>query len=86
MKELSEGAAVSLGSVDRPVLSGCPDPPARARRNRWVFWRSPPGQPVWARPVLLGIAAAAAALYARNLTDAGFAPFYSAAVKSMSLS
>ena len=86
MKELSEGAAVPLGPVDRPVLSGCPDPPARARRNRWVFWRSPPGQPVWARPVLLGIAAAAAVLYARTLTDAGFAPFYSAAVKSMSLS
>ena len=86
MKELSEGAAVSLGSVDRPVLSGCPDPPARAWRNRWVFWRSPWGQPGWARPVLLSIAAAAAALYARNLTDAGFAPFYSAAVKSMSLS
>jgi hypothetical protein len=86
MKELSEGAAVSLGSVDRPVLSGCPDPPARAWRNRWVFWRSPWGQPGWARPVLLSIAAAAAALYARNLTDAGFAPFYSAAVKSISLS
>jgi len=86
MKELSEGAAVSLGSVDRPVLSGCPDPPARAWRNRWVFWRSPWGQPGWARPVLLSIAAAAAALYARNLTDAGFAPFHSAAVKSMSLS
>jgi 4-amino-4-deoxy-L-arabinose transferase-like glycosyltransferase len=36
--------------------------------------------------VLLGIAAAAAELYARNLPDAGFAPFYSAAVKSMSVS
>jgi 4-amino-4-deoxy-L-arabinose transferase-like glycosyltransferase len=36
--------------------------------------------------VLLGIAVAASALYARNLPDAGFAYFYSTAVKSMSLS
>jgi 4-amino-4-deoxy-L-arabinose transferase-like glycosyltransferase len=41
---------------------------------------------VWARPVLLGIAAAAAVLYARNLPDAGFAFYYSTAVKSMSVS
>jgi 4-amino-4-deoxy-L-arabinose transferase-like glycosyltransferase len=56
------------------------------RRNRWAFWRSPPGQPTWARPVLLAIATAAAGLYARNLPDAGFAFFYSTAVKSMSVS
>ena len=78
--------AVTLGSVDVPVLSPCPDPPAGARRDRWVIWRSPPGQPMWARPVLLGIAVAAVALYARNLPDAGFAFFYSTAVKSMSVS
>jgi 4-amino-4-deoxy-L-arabinose transferase-like glycosyltransferase len=72
--------------ADHSVLSGCPDPPASAGHGRWVFWRSPPGQPAWARPVLLGIAAVAAALYARNLPDAGFAPFYSTAVKSMSVS
>jgi 4-amino-4-deoxy-L-arabinose transferase-like glycosyltransferase len=77
---------VTLGSVGVPVLSPCPDPPAGARRDRWAFWRSPPGQPVWARPVLVGIAAAAAGLYARNLPDAGFALFYSTAVKSMSVS
>jgi 4-amino-4-deoxy-L-arabinose transferase-like glycosyltransferase len=77
---------VALGSVDVPVLFPCPDPPAGARRDRWAFWRSPPGQPVWARPVLLGIAAAAATVYARNLPDAGFALFYSTAVKSMSVS
>jgi 4-amino-4-deoxy-L-arabinose transferase-like glycosyltransferase len=51
-----------------------------------VFWRPPPGQPGWARPVLLGIAAAAAVVYARNLPDAGLALFYSVAVKSMSVS
>ena len=77
---------MALGSVDVPVLSPCADPPAGAGRGRWVFWRSPPGQPVWARPFLLAIATAATGLYARNLPDAGFALFYSTAVKSMSVS
>lgn len=77
---------MALGLVDVPVLSPCPDPSAGAGRGWWVFWRSPPGQPVWARPVLLGIAAAAAVVYARNLPDAGLALFYSTAVKSMSVS
>ena len=54
--------------------------------GRWEFWRSPDGQPPWARSALLGIAAVAALLYARNLADAGLAPFYSVAVKSMSVS
>jgi 4-amino-4-deoxy-L-arabinose transferase-like glycosyltransferase len=57
--------------------------PGRPRR-RWELWRSPAGQPAWARPVLLAVAAAAAALYAWNITQAGLAPFYSVAVKSMS--
>jgi 4-amino-4-deoxy-L-arabinose transferase-like glycosyltransferase len=61
---------------------GAPGP----RRPRWAFWRSPEGQPPWARPALLGIAAAAALLYARNITEAGLSPFYSVAVKSMSVS
>jgi hypothetical protein len=60
--------------------------PAAASRRRWEFWRSPEGQPPWARPALLGIAAVAALLYARNLSGAGLAPFYSVAVKSMSVS
>jgi 4-amino-4-deoxy-L-arabinose transferase-like glycosyltransferase len=75
-----------VGSVDGLALSPCPDPPAGGRGNRWLFWRSPPGQPGWARPVLLAIAVAAAVLYARNLPDAGFSLFYSNAVKSMSVS
>jgi hypothetical protein len=58
----------------------------RGVRRRWEFWRSPAGQPPWARPALLGIAAVSALLYARNLTGAGLAPFYSVAVKSMSVS
>ena len=80
------GEDLPLGPADQRVLSGCPDPPAGGHRGWWLFWRSPPGQPVWARPVLLGIAAAAAAVYARNLPGAGFAFFYSTAVKSMSVS
>ena len=60
--------------------------PAAASRRHWEFWRSPEGQPPWARPALLGIAAVAALLYARNLSGAGLAPFYSVAVKSMSVS
>jgi 4-amino-4-deoxy-L-arabinose transferase-like glycosyltransferase len=52
--------------------------------GRWQLWRSPAGQPPWARPALLAIAALAALLYAWNITDAGLAPFYSVAVKSMS--
>ena len=59
---------------------------AGARRRRSEFWRSPEDQPPWARPALLGIAAVAALLYARNLAGAGLAPFYSVAVKSMSVS
>ncbi len=75
------------------ILADPLDPPApenqsrtRRPRRRWELWRSPDGQPGWARPVLLVIAAAAAALYAWNITQAGLAPFYSVAVKSMSVS
>jgi 4-amino-4-deoxy-L-arabinose transferase-like glycosyltransferase len=61
------------------------DQPAHARpRRRWEVWRSPADQPSWARPALLGVVAVAALLYAWNIADAGFAPFYSVAVKSMS--
>lgn len=67
------------------LLAPCPDPVAR-RRAWWVVWRSPEGQPGWARPALLGIAAAAALLYAWNITKAGYAPLYSQAVQYMSRS
>jgi 4-amino-4-deoxy-L-arabinose transferase-like glycosyltransferase len=81
---LRDGMERFTAGVTAP--DGLARPPRGARRDRWAFWRSPPGQPVWARPVLLGIAVAAAALYARNLPDAGLAYFYSTAVKSMSIS
>jgi 4-amino-4-deoxy-L-arabinose transferase-like glycosyltransferase len=67
--------------------SGYADRPATGRpRSRWQVWRSPDGQPPWARPALLAIAALAAVLYAWNIQQAGLAPFYSVAVKSMSVS
>jgi 4-amino-4-deoxy-L-arabinose transferase-like glycosyltransferase len=59
--------------------------PGRSRR-RWQLWRSPGDQPPWARPALLALAAVAAVLYAWNITSGGLAPFYSVAVKSMSVS
>jgi 4-amino-4-deoxy-L-arabinose transferase-like glycosyltransferase len=76
---------VSMVLVD-PLSPPAPgEPPAHGSgRRRWEVWRSPYGQPRWARPVLLGIAAVAALLYAWNITEAGLAPFYSVAVKSMS--
>jgi 4-amino-4-deoxy-L-arabinose transferase-like glycosyltransferase len=75
---------VSLGVAHPPALSPGDEPAAGRPRPRWAFWRSPAGQPGWARPALLGIAVLAATLYAWNITQAGLAPFYSTAVKSMS--
>jgi 4-amino-4-deoxy-L-arabinose transferase-like glycosyltransferase len=67
-----------------PLHQSPSEPAADIRRRRWEVWRSPAGQPPWARPALLVIAAIAAFLYAWNITNAGLAPFYSVAVKSMS--
>ena len=53
-------------------------------RGRWEVWRSPAGQPGWARPALLAVAALAAVLYAWNIASVDLAPYYSVAVKSMS--
>ncbi|TQF02531.1 glycosyltransferase family 39 protein [Kitasatospora acidiphila] len=68
-----------------------PAPPTAAARrgggrSRWEVWRSPEEQPWWARPVLLAIAAFAAALYSWNIATAGYALFYSNSVRSMSVS
>jgi 4-amino-4-deoxy-L-arabinose transferase-like glycosyltransferase len=47
------------------------------------IWRSPPGQPQWARPALLVIAAFAALSYAWGMNGAALEPFYGAAARSM---
>jgi 4-amino-4-deoxy-L-arabinose transferase-like glycosyltransferase len=52
--------------------------------RRWKIWRSPAGQPGWARPALLAVAALAAVLYGWNAASTDLAPYYSVAVKSMS--
>ncbi|HME66100.1 MAG TPA: glycosyltransferase family 39 protein [Streptosporangiaceae bacterium] len=77
---------MSLPSALPLPLSAGTDAAPDPDRPWWQFWRSPAGQPPWTRPALLGIAAIAALLYARNITQAGLAPFYSIAVKSMSVS
>lgn len=66
------------------TISPCLDQPSVERHPRWKLWRSPPGQPAWARPALLAIAAVAALLYAWNIARVGYAPVYSDAVKAMS--
>ncbi|ANN17119.1 hypothetical protein SD37_16700 [Amycolatopsis orientalis] len=55
-------------------------------RTRLRFWRSPPDQPHWARPALLGIVVLAGALYSWNIGRSGYADYYAVAVKSMSVS
>ncbi len=50
------------------------------------FWRSPAGQPPWARPALLCIAALAGLAYAWGMNGAYLEPFYGGAARSMSMS
>ena len=47
------------------------------------LWRSPPDQPLWARPALLSIAAIAAVIYAWGIENFPLEPFYAAAARSM---
>jgi 4-amino-4-deoxy-L-arabinose transferase-like glycosyltransferase len=63
-----------------------PAPPPR-RRSPQRLWRGPSADPRWARPALLGLLAATAALYLVNLTASGWAnAFYSAAAQAGSVS
>ncbi|MFJ8941488.1 glycosyltransferase family 39 protein [Streptomyces sp. NPDC102365] len=66
--------------------STVPESDDRLSRIRRPVWRSPADQPPWARPALLGIAALAAALYAWNITESGYASYYSVAARSMTVS
>ena len=47
-------------------------------------WRSPAGQPAWARPALLAVAAVAAVAYGWGMAGASVESFYGAAARSMS--
>ncbi|MEU8080692.1 glycosyltransferase family 39 protein, partial [Catellatospora citrea] len=58
--------------------------PAQGLRLLGAVWRSPAGQPRWARPVLMLLATAAALLYGWGLSRNPLHPYYSAAVRSMS--
>ncbi|MGN9821171.1 ArnT family glycosyltransferase [Streptomyces sp. SD11] len=73
-------------STTESDTSTVPDSDARLSRSRRHVWRSPSDQPVWARPALLGIAALAALLYAWNITESGYASYYSVAARSMTVS
>jgi 4-amino-4-deoxy-L-arabinose transferase-like glycosyltransferase len=54
------------------------------QRSRLRFWRSPPGQPAWARPVLLVVAALAALSYGWGLNQDLLETFYAGTARSMS--
>jgi 4-amino-4-deoxy-L-arabinose transferase-like glycosyltransferase len=75
-------AAMTTTALPAAVAARDDDGP----RRRWRVWRSPAGQPRWARPALLALAALAAVVYGWNIGHAGYAPLYSQAVKSMSVS
>jgi 4-amino-4-deoxy-L-arabinose transferase-like glycosyltransferase len=53
---------------------------------RWRLWQSPPGQPAWARPLLLLTAALAGLAYGWGMANASVETFYGAAARSMSQS
>lgn len=74
------------GAPHRTAGHGTAGPVDRGFVDRLRFWRSPAGQPAWARPALLGVAAAAAFLFSWNITDEQLSPYYSTAVRSMSAS
>ena len=74
-------APASTGSDPDPD----PAPPTHtSRRNRLRFWQSPPGQPSWARPTLLAIAALAALSYGWGMSGDLVETFYAGAARSMS--
>jgi len=59
--------------------------PRAVEFRRLAFWRSPEGQPAWARPLLLALTAVAGLAYAWNATG-NLEVYYAAAARSMSMS
>jgi 4-amino-4-deoxy-L-arabinose transferase-like glycosyltransferase len=80
MEQMTTSEEPGLGKLPlgRPAIS--------SRNGRWRFWISPPGQPWWARPALLGIACIAGLAYAWGANNADLEPYYGAAARSMSSS
>ncbi|MDH6143271.1 4-amino-4-deoxy-L-arabinose transferase-like glycosyltransferase [Kitasatospora sp. GP30] len=59
------------------------DPPSASRPPRRAPWRSPEGQPGYARPALLAIAALAGVLFFWGINQSTYHSFYADAVRSM---
>ncbi|MEO7753799.1 MAG: glycosyltransferase family 39 protein [Terracoccus sp.] len=84
----SAGAGPSAGPAAGPQsdcpVAPSPDVPRGAGRGRsGRLWRGAENDPTWARPALLGLLLATAALYLWNLTSSGYAnSFYSAAAQA----
>jgi 4-amino-4-deoxy-L-arabinose transferase-like glycosyltransferase len=81
--QLADGPP-SLRSRSRQRQRQRPPQRQRPRREALRVWRSPPGQPPWARPALLAITALATLGYAWSIGDGYLEPFYGAAARSMS--
>jgi 4-amino-4-deoxy-L-arabinose transferase-like glycosyltransferase len=71
-----------LSTTGRARAGAHAAPPDRSGA-RTSIWRSPPGDPVWARPAALTLLAATALLYLWNLGASGWAnSYYAAAVQA----
>jgi 4-amino-4-deoxy-L-arabinose transferase-like glycosyltransferase len=67
-----------------PETAPVPASGAPGWRRFLTPWRSPAGQPAWARPALLAIAVVAAVAYGWGMAGASVEAFYGAAARSMS--
>src|SRR5580658_5752309 len=76
--------AGEAGMTVIPETAPAPASGAPPWRSLLTSWRSPAGQPAWARPALLAIAAVAAVAYGWGMAGASVEPFYGAAARSMS--
>jgi 4-amino-4-deoxy-L-arabinose transferase-like glycosyltransferase len=70
----------------KPAWQSTARPWTRVRTAIGPIWRSPPGQPAWARPTLIAIAALAGLAYAWGMNGAALEDYYAAAARSMSTS
>lgn len=75
------GSSVVVGDPAREVER--PTEPAGTGSVRFAVWRSPAGQPGWARPALLMVAAAATVVYGWGIHRMQLQMYYGPAVKSM---